>query len=860
MNNHTIRKPWKILVSILFIVILQAFTFQSPTASNDAQGEQGLFTDASQRASLDVSSDPTIARTRYVEVNFDMLNGAEVGDTVLLNLYEGLDLLAILESKESLHGGGYTWLGHLEGIDFSQVILVIGGGQMAGNVTMPGGFYQVRWAGNGVHAIYTIDQSQFPDEAEPTLVELSPEAIAAADENSMLDDGSVIDVLVVYSDDARAAAGGTTAIQNTINLAVAETNVSYANSNINTSLNLVHMEEVAYSETGDVCSDRTRLRNPSDGHIDNVHTLRDTYNADMVALIIENDVNYCGCAYIMDSVSTAFENYAFQATKRTCATGYYSFGHEFGHIQSARHDWYVDDTAFSPYSYNHAFVYVPGDWRTVMAYNNECADNGTYCTRLQYWSNPNILYGGVAMGVPAGTSTSCTAWSHPNCDADNHLTLNNTALTVANFRSATPPGPIIYWGRTVDDDNLDNSSGNDDGYIDCGETIELYVDLYNNGAGAATNVYATISSTDPYISFLFNTSSSYGDIAAAATETNINDFDFSVDPATPHGHYIGFNLDITASNGGPWSDSFSVPVFCLSPDAYEPDDSSAAATTINDGVPQTHNIYPVGDEDWVTFTLAQESGVLLETSGPSGDSRMWLYDSGLTELEYNDDGGAGLWSRIDRVCGVDALPAGTYYVKIDEYGDNYPIEAYDINYTITGPCETPPDINVTPASLSVVIPINGSTTEFLTIENLGGGPLSYSISDEETGSPAQRLRIQPGAGDGPDAPSTDDVGAFPQPVPAYGADIAAPAVNPVLIIQDTLPWGYDAIQSELTANGIAYDEVDSSQIATIDLSPYEMVVIPSVQGDVFYNALNANIAKFESYVNGGGKLWQSTCN
>ena len=31
-------------------------------------------------------------------------------------------------------------------------------------------------------------------------------------------------------------------------------------------------------------------------------------------------------------------------------------------------------------------------------------------------------------------------------------------------------------------------------------------------------------------------------------------------------------------------------------------------------------------------------------------------------------GGTGLFSFIDRVCGTDELPAGTYYVKIDEFG------------------------------------------------------------------------------------------------------------------------------------------------------------------------------------------------
>ncbi|MHA1287493.1 MAG: BspA family leucine-rich repeat surface protein [Candidatus Thorarchaeota archaeon] len=123
-----------------------------------------------------------------------------------------------------------------------------------------------------------------------------------------------------------------------------------------------------------------------------------------------------------------------------------------------------------------------------------------------------------------------------------------------------------------------------------------------------------------------------------------------------------------------------------STDTYEPDDNYVDANWIYDGSPQAHSIAPVGDEDWVKFTLASESGVTLETSGSSGDTRMWLYNSILSEIEFNDDRSEDLFSYIDRVCGVDALPAGTYYVKVDEYLGNDEIPSYEIMLNIS-PCE-----------------------------------------------------------------------------------------------------------------------------------------------------------------------------
>ena len=114
--------------------------------------------------------------------------------------------------------------------------------------------------------------------------------------------------------------------------------------------------------------------------------------------------------------------------------------------------------------------------------------------------------------------------------------------------------------------------------------------------------------------------------------------------------------------------------------AMNPMTVPAQATTIISGVPQSHSICPIGDEDWVTFTLENDSEVIFEISGHGGDTQMWLYDSSLIEIEFNDDGGTGSSSRIDRLCGTDELPAGTYYVKIEESGSGYEINSYDISW------------------------------------------------------------------------------------------------------------------------------------------------------------------------------------
>jgi hypothetical protein len=129
---------------------------------------------------------------------------------------------------------------------------------------------------------------------------------------------------------------------------------------------------------------------------------------------------------------------------------------------------------------------------------------------------------------------------------------------------AMPPtvGPLVYDSHLVDDDDSEQSVGNNDGIVNCGESIELYVLLRNAGGGTANNIDVDISTTSSYVTWLYNTTSSYPDIAGGGTDDNDNDFDFSVDSGTPNGHVIHFDLNISAANGGPWTDSFDISVTC----------------------------------------------------------------------------------------------------------------------------------------------------------------------------------------------------------------------------------------------------------------------------------------------------------
>jgi hypothetical protein len=664
MSISKTRAVGKNLVLAVAVVLL-ALGSSAVAALEGEQASKGLFAASGVRGTIDRSGEPTVIRARYVDPNLDLLLGADgtpyevgAGSTLTLNLFDDTVLVADLDRVEPNYGGGFTWVGRVQDEPLSLVTLVVNDGVMAGTVALPKGLFEISYAGNGVHAVHEIDQSAFPPEAEPILVEVPEGELADAVPAAVADDGSEIDVMVVYTPMARVAQGGTAAMLNLINSAVSQTNSSYANSQITQRLNLVHTAEVSYTESGDIVTDLYRLRDV-DGFMDNVHTLRDLYDADDVALLVEypSTYRYCGVAFLLNSLSTSWAPNAFAVIERNCATGNYSFAHELGHNMGAHHDWYVNDSTVL-YTYSHGKVNTPDRWYTIMSYYAECSDKGVYCNRVPYWSNPNVTYGGDPMGVPAGTSTSCNVGDfNPNCDADNHLTLNNTAWTVANFRiSARPPsaptglaatavsplridlswtdtssdetgfrierrplggswstiatlganttsypdtgvtpdstyyyrvvatntygdsdpsntasattppviiGPLVYDGHIIDDDNAGGTSGNDNGYVDCGETVGLVVILRNEGNTAAEGIDTTLSFVDDtYIFGVGNVTSGYPDIGGGASTGNTQSFEFSVEADAEHGHWVDLELEISADNWGPGSVTFDFPILC----------------------------------------------------------------------------------------------------------------------------------------------------------------------------------------------------------------------------------------------------------------------------------------------------------
>jgi hypothetical protein len=452
MNRH-LRK-WGLGAALVTLVSME------PTVPLGAQDAAALFTAAPAFERTDSQpKERTMAEIRSRAVGIDVSRlpdrvDADRPHRLVLNLFDDVELVAEIDHIESQGQGSTTYVGHVEalpnhtdGRDANSVTLVVSDGVMIGSVTTPTASYQIRFDGTS-HVVRQVDPAAFPPELDPTPTAnlpfvpddaaaltmthdrpvgaptVEPPVATSGADSVASDDGTRIDVMVLYTAAARGAAGGTAAIQNLITLGVNETNEMYSNSAIGIRMRLVHMREVWYAESGNPQTDRDRLFNGADGLLDAVHAWRTTYGADMVQMLVNNAGGSCGSSYLNGpfALMSGQSARAYAVTNWQCVSPNYTLAHEFAHIQGSNHAP-EDSTGLGAFSYSFGFKRCTAQpaFRSVMA--EACTTGATRTPRSKYFSNPNL----VVNGQPIGTATQNNAFS-----------IYNTRHVIASFRQEQP--------------------------------------------------------------------------------------------------------------------------------------------------------------------------------------------------------------------------------------------------------------------------------------------------------------------------------------------------------------------------------------------------------------------------------------
>lgn len=347
-------------------------------------------------------------------IDRDAIAGLEPGDTIELGLAGDDTVIAAVQRRTSHAPGRIVVSGRVEPGPGGHFVLAVNGAAMAGYVADGlGNTWRVGSTPDGRPVVARMD-------VEPLLSCASAGDAAnlahAARHDGVAagscDDGSVIDVLVVYTQAARTEAGGVAAIEAEIDVMVEFNNIAFADSLVETTWNLVYV----WGLPPGVNPTLEQLTN-IDGVADGVHALRDAYGADQVALIVAGQGGVANGLWDLDPSSEAT---AFCLNGRESAPVVLS--HEIGHNLGCCHPVGTgggcppEGGLLFPFSNGHVFTGNSGTfWGTVMAGGND----------LRHFSNPGVVFDGQPTGIDPGPK-------HPG--ADNALTINLSKLTVANWR------------------------------------------------------------------------------------------------------------------------------------------------------------------------------------------------------------------------------------------------------------------------------------------------------------------------------------------------------------------------------------------------------------------------------------------
>ena len=332
-----------------------------------------------------------IARQELRAVRNDVENAGS--GRLLLNVADGAHFDVVVEQTASTKFG-YSLSGRVAGDAGGFVTLVVHEEAVAGSIWTPNAEYELSYLGGGVHALKDVTNAP-PFECGGGL----PSEMSTADAPAQgdTDDGSVVDILVVWTTDAEEEHGGSRPqVLSVVDLLIAYINNAFERSGAVVSLNLVGAEKVDYTEAAnesdsgrwflDARTDLYRLEDPGDGYMDGVHDQRDALGADLVYLLTAR------------GGGLGQQNWAF-------ATGNGStrvFAHEIGHNMNLRHDRLADANTghFSNgFTTEHCFG-------TIMSYGSSCGRHRAQT--LPFYASP-WRYDPVH-GVPLGVTRFANDW------------------------------------------------------------------------------------------------------------------------------------------------------------------------------------------------------------------------------------------------------------------------------------------------------------------------------------------------------------------------------------------------------------------------------------------------------------------
>ncbi len=344
------------------------------------------------------------------------------GGRLLLNVRAGMELDVRVE-RSATTAWGYSLSGRVGAGSVGFVTLVVHDEAVAGSIWLPHASYEIGYLSDGVHALRDVT-NRGPFECKTA----SPSSLAVPDWNAQSSAGAlsadvaVVDILALWNtgflDGSHLSDGPyeqkKAGIRAMIDLAIAHTNDAFERSGAFISLNLVGAVPVEFPQVGR-SEELMMLVDPSDGHMDEVHSLRDHVGADLVYLFTLGLGGLSGGEFNIGSGG--------------------AFGHEIGHAFGVWHE--RSETPGLGSAHGFTLFYGRRCYSTIVANGLGCfgkrRQGRSVNSGLPFYASPHRYL--PMDGSPLGVS-SFSKERGPRGPADAVTNLNRRRHLVANIRAS----------------------------------------------------------------------------------------------------------------------------------------------------------------------------------------------------------------------------------------------------------------------------------------------------------------------------------------------------------------------------------------------------------------------------------------
>lgn len=397
---------------------------------------------------------------------------------------------------------------------------------------------------------------------------------------------------------------------------------------------------------------------------------------------------------------------------------------------------------------------------------------------------------------------------------------------------------------------ISDPTGNNNGFLDPGETVTMVVNVANNGSANVSNVMGLLSSTDPYVSVLTTEPQSYGNLTPG--QSGAASYSISAAANTPFGYTAQLIINLTGDLGVTQQDVIEISFadYCEASTTTEDEYiSKVVCGTINNS-----SGWQGGVANYTNISTTLEPGVAMPITITNGTP--WASDMVTVWVDWNlnkDFTGANETYVLTNVGGTGSSFTGNITAPANQAGGQYRMRVRMTYSTAPTPCGNSSYGEIEDYVVNIGASVNANFTASVTslcetsqvqfTDNSTGGASSWSWTFPG-GSPAASTEQNP-------LVTYNTAGTYDVTLEVSNGTASHSTTKPAYIHVMTVPGQAGPIAGD---NIVGIGEIETYNVPALDeCSLYDWTLTPAEAGTMVIN-MNAVEITWSEYFTGYATL------